>query len=163
MDLDDTEVVMNQKILSHENANHIVDLQVQRVDNNNNNDSDREESLWQTSHITYPTDKTSTWKIKVKPPPELRGANMQFVVEVESIFNDGSGSTQDGATLVYPKMCDGRRSFARNYNEVATLEIAGNADSVEVWGAWAIGFGQVSLTPRLVLLKGEAEEEEEEL
>jgi len=40
------------------------------------------------------------------------------------------------------------------------LELDGSADSVELWAAWAIGYGQVSLTPRLVLLKGGAEEEE---
>ena len=58
-------------------------------------------------------------------------------------------------------MCDGRRSFARNYNEGVTLEIDGTPDSIELWAAWATGYGQVSLTPRLVLMKGDAEEEEE--
>lgn len=145
---------MNKKIKTHEDADHIVDLKIQREGT----------SEWLSSDsITYPSDKTSVWKVKVKPPEALQGSNIQFVIEAESTFNDGSskGSTFSGANFEFPKMCEGRRSFARNYNEGVTLEIDGTADSVELWAAWAIGFGQVSLTPRLVLMKGDVEEEEE--
>jgi hypothetical protein len=153
VDLEDTEVVMNKKIKSHENADHIVELQIQRVD--------RPDGDWETSGVYYPANKVSSYEIKVKPPLPLKGANMQFVVEYEAIFNKGGKTDDAAATFTLPKMCDGRRSFSRNYNEVVKLEISGMPDSVEVWGAWAIGFGQVSLTPRLVLMKGEEEEDEE--
>lgn len=149
VDLDDTEVIMNQQIKNYEDADHVVDLQMQR---------DSGSKDWITSDVSYPADTTSKWKVKILPPPELQGRNIQFVIETESTFNDGSKG--EGAKFVYPKMCEGRRSFARNYKEAVELEIDGKADSIELWAAWATGFGQVSLTPRLVLLKGKAEDEE---
>ena len=156
---------MNQKILAHHNADHVVELQVQRVDHH---DSDLKPNPndWQSASsdekVLYPSDKTTIWKVKVKPPAALQTTNMQYVIETESMFRDGSGTSEDGAEFTYPKMCKGRRSFARNYNEAVTLEINGSADSVELWAAWAIGFGQVSLTPRLVLRKGNQEDEAQE-
>ena len=141
---------MNQQIKTHEEAEHVVDLKIQRQGGNND---------WLTSDVRYPARAATTWKVKVQPPEELQGRNLQFVIEAESIYNDGSKG--EGAQFSFPKMCEGRRSFARNYNEGVTLEIDGSADSVELWAAWATGFGQVSLTPRLVLMKGDAEEEEE--
>jgi hypothetical protein len=154
VDLDDTEVVMNKKIKSHENADHIVELQIQRVDKPGD---------WETSMVHFPANKVSSYEIKVKPPLPLTGTNMQFVVEYEAIFNKGGKSDNNdaAATFTFPKMCKGKRSFARNYNEAVQLEINGTPDSVEIWGAWAIGFGQVSLTPRLILMKGDEEEDEE--
>ena len=140
---------MNKKIVTHEDADHIVDLKMEREDH---------PGEWLTSEIKYPASQKSVWRVKVQPPPELQGNNIQFVIEAESTFNDGSKGV--GAKFEFPKMCEGRRSFARNYNEGVILEIDGTADSVELWAAWAKGYGQVSLTPRLVLLKGEAEEAE---
>lgn len=146
---------MNKQIKTHEDADHVVDLQIQREGT----------SDWLTSDIRYPADRKTTWKVKVKPPEELQGQNLQFVVETENMFNDGASQSSEGkgSSFEFPKMCEGRRAFARNYNEGATLEIDGTADSIELWAAWATGFGQVSLTPRLVLMKGDPEEEEEEL
>ncbi|CAB9514463.1 expressed unknown protein [Seminavis robusta] len=151
VDLDDTEVVMNKKIKTHDDADHIVELQVQK---------EGDDESWTTSTVSYPANKATTYKIKVKPPQALQGSNMQFVVEYEATFNNGE-STTTAAQFTFPKMCDGKRSFARNCNEPVTFEINGTADSVEIWGAWAIGFGQVSLTPRLVFLKGDPEPEAE--
>ena len=140
---------MNQKIKTHEDADHIVDLKIQREGS----------SDWLTSDVNYPANAKTTWTVKVQPPEELEGRNMQYVIEAESIYNDGSKG--GGARFEFPKMCEGRRSFGRNYNEGVTLEIDGTADSVELWAAWATGFGQASLTPRLTLMKGKGEKEDE--
>jgi len=161
VDLDDTEIVMNKKMLTHEDAEHVVDLQVKRVSNNDDSQKESNNQNWQTANVVYPAQTKSTWKVKVKPPPELEGQNMQFVVEAEAIYNSGSSSTDKSAIMfTFPKMCEGRRSFGRNYNEAVTIEIDGTPDSVELWGAWAIGYGQVSLTPRFVMMLGKEEDEE---
>jgi hypothetical protein len=141
--------------LDYEQAAHIVEMQVQRQDGGG-------EGEWHSGDsVKYPAGKSSTWKVKVKPPPALQGNNMQYVVEAQPIFNDGSTSgAKEAAKFTYPKMCDGKRSFGRNYDEAVTVEFNGQADSVEIWAAWAIGFGQVSLTPKLTLLQGDEEEEE---
>ena len=169
VDLDDTEVIMNKKILTEENAEHTVELQVQRLlSHERDNDHRNSDRAWETTNLSYPAETKSTFKVKVKPPPELEGRNMQFVVEVEATYN--TGKTGSGASFSFPKMCDGQRSYGRNYNEAVTLEIdtTGNnaPDSIELVGAWAVGFGQVSLTPRLVMMLDDPEEgleEEEEL
>lgn len=151
VDLDESEIVMNQQIATVEQAPHTVELQAS-VDGG---------ETFLTEGIRYAADQTTKFKIKVKPPPVLMKTNMQYVVEVASTFNDGSkGDNSDAAVFTFPKMCDGRRSFGRNYDETVTLEVNGKADSLEVWGGWATGFGQVSMTPRLVLLKGDADKEE---
>jgi len=117
VDLDDTEVVMNQKIKTHEKAPHIVELQVQRVDNLDNGNKVDPQGDWLLDDIKFPTSKATIWKVKVKPPEALQGSNMQYVIEGQGIYNDGSNGPEDGFVFTYPKMCDGRRSFGRNYNE----------------------------------------------
>lgn len=169
VDLDDTEVIMNKKILAEDNADHTVELQVQRLlSHERDHDHRNSDRAWDTTNLSYPAGTKSTFKVKVKPPPELEGRNMQFVVEVEA--NTGEVG-KNGARFTFPEMCDGRRSYGRNYNEAVTLEIdttgSDAPDSIELVGAWAVGFGQVSLTPRLVMMLGDPEEEgleeEEEL
>lgn len=144
---------MNQQIASAEEAKHTVELQISRDGSGSFLDN--------TSGVKYPADSKSSWKVKVKPPPALKGSNMQYVIEAVSIFNDGSNPSEEDFMFTYPKMCDGRRSFGRNYDEAVSLELNGKADSIELWAGWATGFGVVSITPRLLLFKGKPETEEE--
>ena len=152
VDLDDTEIIMNQQVANPEDAPHTVGLQIASTENAEH---------FQES-IRYPADTPSTWKVKINPPPALQGGTMQYVVEVLPIFNDVTTTDEEveDAMFTYPKMCDGRRSFGRNYDEAVTLTLNGKADSVEVWAGWATGFGLVSLTPKMILFRETTEEEE---
>ena len=148
--------------MDYEAAPHIVELEVKQVTDEASSTTDEASSStdantdeWRSASIRYPADTPSQWKVRPKVPRAIQGQNLQYVVEVAATYNNGSSPPQQRTeTFTYPKLCDGRRGFARNYNEAVTLTLSGNPDSIEIWGAWATGYGQVSLTPKLVLFKG---------
>jgi hypothetical protein len=137
VDLDDTEVVMNYKVRTHEDATHKVGIEVRK--------EGTEE--W-TTNFFYPKNEVTTVQARLKVPSPLEKQTVQYVME-----------TTPGAQFVDPPMCEGRRSFARNHDDHVTLEIQGTSDSLELWAGWASGFDVVSLTNRLVLRQEGAAEE----
>jgi hypothetical protein len=150
VDLDDTEIVMNHKILAPEDAPHIVHVQVRPAVADANagaaGDDENDESEWMST-LEYPAGAKTRIHAMIQPPPEATGADasraLQWVME-----------TTDGATFLAPSaVCNGSRSNGANQKEFAVLEINGETDTVQLWAAWAGGHEPVSLTPRITLTR----------
>jgi hypothetical protein len=134
LDLDDTEVVMNHKILSPEEAPHLVTVQVRPADAAPDNE-------W-LSTFEYPAGVTTRLHVIIKPPPEVDSRVLQWVMD-----------TTEGAKFIRPAVCEGSRTNGGNQKEYAVLEINGDTESIAVWAGWAGGHEAVSLTPKITLTR----------
>jgi hypothetical protein len=121
--------MMNQKVLSVEDAPHKVTVEVKPQGSHE----------WVTN-FTYPKDSLTSVEVRLSVPPELQDGDVQFVVE-----------TSEGAKFVEPIMCEGRRSFARNHDDAVTLVLEGSTDTVSLKAGWASGYEAVKLTPLLFM------------
>jgi hypothetical protein len=131
VDLDETEVVMNNQILLPEEALYAgVEIEVKFP----------ESETWTTTGLQYPAKQPSTIQARLKVPKELEKSDVQYVMEttVGGVFNPAA-------------MCEGSRSHASSRKHVLVLDLSGEEDSVELWAGWATGHSAVSLTPRTVL------------
>jgi hypothetical protein len=131
VDLDETEVVMNNQILLPEEALYAgVEIEVKFP----------ESDTWTTIGLQYPANQPSTIQARLKIPNELDYKDVQYVMEttVGGVFNPAA-------------MCEGSRSHASSRKHVLVLDISGEEESVELWAGWATGHSAVSLTPRTVL------------
>ena len=135
VDMDDSEVMMNQKVLGEKDAPHRVTIQVRP-----------EGSTEWMKNYTYPKDALTSLEVRLDVPPALEKQDVQFVVE-----------TSDGAKFVEPVMCEGRRSFARSYDDAVTLVLEGSTDSISLKAGWASGYEAVSLTPSFVMQMEQSE------
>jgi hypothetical protein len=136
VDLDETEVVMNNQIrLPEEALLSGVEIQVKFLES--------DESEWTTKGLAYPANRPSTVQARLLIPPELERTDVQYVME-----------TTVGGVFQPATMCEGSRSHATANSRTQTvlvLDISGEQDSVELWAGWATGHEAVSLTPRIVL------------
>jgi len=135
VDLDETEVMMNHKVLEEKDAPHPVTVEVRAEGSNE----------W-VKNFTYPKDALTSVEVRLSVPPALEQQDVQFVVE-----------TSDGAKFVEPVMCEGRRSFARAYDDAVTLVLEGSTDTVSLKAGWAAGYEAVALTPSLVMRMEQSE------
>lgn len=138
VDLDSSEIVMNQPIQTLEDAEHSVEIEVREV-------GSRE---W-TQSFVYPNDGGKTLEARLKLPEGLENVGFQYVME-----------TTTGATFFDPEMCEGRRSFGRKISEYVTLKVHPGQDSITLLAAYAKGFGVVTLTDTLVLRQEESSNDE---
>ena len=95
VDLDSSEIVMNQPIQTLEDAEHSVEIEVRE-------EGSRE---W-TQSFVYPKVGGKTLEARLKLPEGLENVGFQYVME-----------TTAGATFFDPEMCEGRRSFGRKISE----------------------------------------------
>jgi hypothetical protein len=142
VDLDDTEIVMNHKILAPEDAPQIVHVQVRPAAADA---AAENESEWMST-LEYPAETRTRINAKIQPPPEEAGAGtraLQWVME-----------TTKGAKFIAPySVCEGSRANGASQNDYSILEISGETDRVDLWAAWAGGHEPVSLTPRITLTR----------
>jgi hypothetical protein len=131
VDLDESEVIMNNQILLPEQAPHLVEIEVKFP----------ESDEWTTTGLEYPASRPSTVQARLRIPKELEREDVQFIMETTNggVFN--------------PAQCGGSRSHATSRRHVLVLEISGEEqpDTVELWAGWATGHEAVSLTPRAIL------------
>jgi hypothetical protein len=129
VDLDSSEVVMNQPIEELEDAEHIIEIEVREIGS----------KTW-TQEFVYPTNGETTLEARLKLPDGIEKVTYQYVME-----------TTAGAKFFEPDMCEGRRSFGRKVSEYVKLKIQPGQDSITLWAGYAKEFGVVSLTDKLVL------------
>jgi hypothetical protein len=132
VDLDETEVVMNNQILLPEQALHLVEIEVKFLEG--------DESEWTTASLTYPDNRPSTVQARLRIPEELEYKDVQYVME-----------TTEGGVFNPAAMCEGSRSHASSRKHVLVLDLSGEQESVELWAGWATGHEAVTMTPRIVL------------
>ena len=129
VDLDETEVIMNHQVKTVENAPHLVNIMVK----------ENEESEW-AHYWNYTPGVSKSLQVRLDVPEALQEEDVQYVIE-----------TSNGAKFTTSVMCEGKRSFARAYDEAVTLEVDGSTDTVSLRAGWAIGHAPVSLTPFFVM------------
>lgn len=135
--LETDEVVMNHRIVPFEDADHEVKIEIEANDGGD----------WlQPRDFTYSDNETI--KLRLMVPPELKNENVQYVME-----------TTEGGVFSPDTMCDGKRAFARQYNDPVTLELSGEQNAVQIWAGWATGHEAVRLTEKVTLWKKVQQEE----
>jgi hypothetical protein len=135
IELDETEVIMNHRIVPVKYSREYVTIQVKT-----------ENGDW-TSDFTYNGSGPTIIQARLQVPDELEHDPVQFVIE-----------TTEGAVFTAPKMCEGRRSFSTNYADPVTLQITGEAESVTLVAGWAAGHEAVTMTPKLLLKRAALDE-----
>jgi hypothetical protein len=131
-DLSTDEVVMNYRVKDFDEAIHKVTLEVKKVD----------DTEWSDT-LTYPADASTLINVRLKVPEAIASTQVQYHIETST----GAAFTEPGA------VCNGKRSFSRNFDVPVTLEIKGNEPSVSLLAGWATGHAPVSLTQQAVLLR----------
>jgi len=136
VDLDSSEVVMNNIVQNFDDAPHKVEIEV------------REEGSteWTQSYV-YPKSGETTLEARLKLPEGFGDTTLQYVME-----------TTAGGSFFEPEMCDGRRSFGRKVSEYVKLKIQPGQDSITLWAGYAKGHSVVALTDALVLRQGSYDE-----
>ena len=135
IDLDETEVIMNHRVVPVKKSREYVTIQVKT-----------EHGDW-TSDFQYSGSEPTTIQARLQVPQELEHDRVQFVVE-----------TTEGAVFTTPEMCEGRRSFSTNHADPVTLKITGEVESVTLLAGWAAGHEPVTLTPKLLLKRAAPDE-----
>ena len=144
IELSNTERVMGAEILEFEDTRYKLHVEIKGPDD-----------LTWSHHSKYEYDGPTTVKARLRVPQAMEGTSIMFVME-----------STPGATLD-PSMCNGKRSFGREWDSEITVKIDGIQDSIELLAGWARGFEPVKLTKRIVLWKkgvrkGDVEEDEDE-
>uniref|UniRef100_A0A7S1GP28 Beta-galactosidase n=1 Tax=Cyclophora tenuis TaxID=216820 RepID=A0A7S1GP28_CYCTE len=137
VDLDETENIMGSQVKTFDDAPHKVYIEVQEEGSDE----------WH-EHYSFTSGKETTLQLRLKVPDDLKG-EVQWAAE-----------TSVGGSFLKPTLCDGRRSFSRNYDSPVSVKLNGEADSVTIWAGWATGHSPVSMTEKLILsaaAEGESE------
>jgi hypothetical protein len=143
---DDSEVIMNNRIVRSENAEHIVTIQVRP-------EGDLSMNAW-TDQLVYPAADgggATTIHAKLAVPTELRRRDVQYVMEVVS----------GNAKFLSPVMCGGKRAHGGHYNDPVVLQIEGTSEHVELVAGFATGHEAVTLTNTLRLMRRSSNEDDE--
>jgi hypothetical protein len=128
--LDNTERVMGADIIAFEDTRFRLHVEIKGP-----------EDLTWSHHNNFEFEGPTAVKARLKVPEAMQDNNIMFLME-----------STEGATLD-PPMCNGVRSFAREWNSEITVKIDGTQDRVELRAGWARGFEPVKLTKRIVLRK----------
>jgi len=140
VDLDETEVIMNNPVLLAAEAPYKVHVEV-RLANDVTSAGE-----WTTEGLTYPAGTETVVQARLRVPDELVGHNVQYVME-----------TSKGATFVPATTCKGERAHARSYHDIVELTVTDAEESVELVAGWASGHAAVSLTLKTVLQRDDSE------
>ena len=138
VELDESEVIMNYRVVKAESAKALVEIEVQP--------EGAEKDTWTTKTFTY--QGPTTLKARLKVPDDMADDEVQFVIE----------TTKGGEFVGLTKQCEGKRAFSRSYELAVELKLTGEEDVVELHAGYATGFGSVVLTPRFKLVKQKSEE-----
>lgn len=134
VNLEEDEVVMNNRIVPFHKADHRVKIEVEATG----------DEWFHPTHLTF--EEGAKLSLRLLIPRALEGTNVQYVME----------TTEGG---VFEKgMCDGRRATSTSHSEPVVLELSGDYDEVEVWAGWATGHEAVRLTSRLTLKLADEQE-----
>ena len=151
VELDPSEVVMNQYIISHENAEYKgIELEV-RADG---------DDQWTVDQYLY-TLPNQKLEVRLRLPEVVKNTFDAARREVQWVLE-----TSPGAEVVSSPLCDGRRGYSMRHDEVIVLKIGSKEGSeqqpetVELVAGWASGHEAVTLTNRLRLSKKLNKEEE---
>ena len=137
VDLDDSEVVMNHRIVSAERASTTLRLQVRPQGADTWLSSSTEEPLTVSAGTAYEVQ----FDLSAYQGQE-EFENLQFVLEISE-----GGSFEADRT----GRCENARAHGST-DRIVNFTVTGDTDQVQIVGAWALGHSAVSLTPATQLL-----------
>ena len=139
VEFDDTEVVMNHRIVSAENANKKLNLQIRPQGSDTWIDSSS--SLSAATSVTPGTIYEARFDLSEALSQEPEFEALQFVMEI----SEGGSFAEDKTSH-----CENLRAHGDG-NRPVLFTADGTTESVGLVGAWAIGHSAVSLTPETKL------------